>query len=264
MLTEVRNHIKLIFTSLKYNLLKEMEYRVAFISQVIGMILNNGSFIIQWIILFSLQSHFGGYLFEDVMLIWAVAAGAYGLNRIIFGNSINISNYVLTGKLDSYLVQPKNVLLNLIVSRSSASAIGDLLYGYIVIFIVGFTLESIALYTILILIGAIIFTAFTIIMQSLAFWLGRAEGIAAGVENAMLMPSTYPEGLFSGVVKTILFTVIPVGYMVYLPVRILRQFDILTMLSLLGFTALIVVIAVFIFYRGLKRYSSSNLMIVRM
>ena len=46
----------------------------------------------------------------------------------------------------------------------------------------------------------------------------------------------------------------------YLPVRILRVFDIKYTLIVLGVTLLIALVAYVVFNRGLKRYSSSNLM----
>ncbi|XMB67320.1 ABC-2 family transporter protein [Mycoplasmatota bacterium zrk1] len=260
---EVRKNLRFVFKNIKYNILKVMEYRVSFIFQVFGMILNNGSFIIQWIILYSIKDNFDGYLFEDIMKLWAVAAGSFGINRVLFGNSIWISNLITTGKLDTYLVQPKNVLLNVITSRSSAGAIGDIIYGYIVIAIIKPDLLYILLYSFLILIGGLIHTAAIIVYQSLAFWIGRADSIAVALEQAMLMPSTYPEGLFNGIIKTILFTAIPVGFVVYMPVRILRLFEFKMVAILLIVALSSALLASLVFYRGLRRYSSSNLMIVR-
>ena len=70
MLTEVKNNIKLIFVSFKYNILKAMDNRISFISQVLGMMLNNGMMIIQWVVLFSLKDNIGGYGFKEILLLW--------------------------------------------------------------------------------------------------------------------------------------------------------------------------------------------------
>lgn len=263
MLMEVKKNLNLIFVSLKFNILKEMEYRVAFISQIIGMILNNGSFIIQWIILFSLKDDFGGYVLKDIMMLWAVAAGSYGLNRTVFGNVTNLSDYITKGKLDTYLVQPKNVLINILASRTSAGAIGDIIYGYLVLIVLKSSITTYLLYTLVIILGAIVHTAFVVITQSLAFWLGRADSIASALENAIMMPSTYPEGIFNSFVKIAMFTIIPVGFIVFIPVRLLNLFDPLLLLGLVGFTVSITLLAFLVFNKGLKKYSSSNLMIVR-
>lgn len=51
---------------------------------------------------------------------------------------------------------------------------------------------------------------------------------------------------------------------VYQPVHIMMRFDLGSLLTVLGYAILISAAAVFVFYRGLRRYSSSNLMAARM
>ena len=41
MLTEVRNNLKIMFLSFKYNMMKEMENKTAFITSILMMIFNN-------------------------------------------------------------------------------------------------------------------------------------------------------------------------------------------------------------------------------
>ena len=75
--------------------------------------------------------------------------------------------------------------------------------------------------------------------------------------------ATYPDGIFKGIAKILLFTVIPVGLSTYIPIRVLTEFNIYLTLLVLATTILLILISFLVFYRGLKRYSSSNLMIAR-
>ena len=61
MLTAVKNQLKVNLLSVKYSLMREMLNKTTFLMNIIFMILNNASFIIQWIILFSLRDNIGGY-----------------------------------------------------------------------------------------------------------------------------------------------------------------------------------------------------------
>ncbi len=61
MLMVVKNQIKVMFLSLKYNIIRQMTNKVTFVTNILFMILNNASFIVQWIILFSLRKEIGGY-----------------------------------------------------------------------------------------------------------------------------------------------------------------------------------------------------------
>lgn len=55
MLTVVKNQIKVMILSVKYNIMMQMVNKVTFITNILFMILNNASFIIQWIILFNIK-----------------------------------------------------------------------------------------------------------------------------------------------------------------------------------------------------------------
>ena len=79
----------------------------------------------------------------------------------------------------------------------------------------------------------------------------------------MLNIATYPDGIFKGVAKILLFTIVPVGIVNYLPVRIISEFNIFLFIIVIFVTLLLIIIAFYIFFKGLKRYSSSNLMIAR-
>ena len=123
MLTEVRNQIKVIFLSLKYNIMREMTNKVTFVSNVLFMILNNSSFIIQWVVLFSLKQEIGGYTMKEIILLWGIASGTFGISRIVFSRAFELSELIIEGKLDTFLVQPKNVFLSAITSETKISAI---------------------------------------------------------------------------------------------------------------------------------------------
>ena len=75
--------------------------------------------------------------------------------------------------------------------------------------------------------------------------------------------ATYPDGIFKGVTKLFIFTIIPVGIVNYLPIKILTEFNIYLFLLVLTVSIIFISLAFLTFYKGLKRYSSSNLMIAR-
>lgn len=72
--------------------------------------------------------------------------------------------------------------------------------------------------------------------------------------------ASYPGTIFKKGIKLILYTVIPVGIANYIPVDIIINFSLGNFLIVAVFTIVISIIAFVVFYKGLKRYSSSNLM----
>ncbi|MBR3132966.1 MAG: ABC-2 family transporter protein [Clostridia bacterium] len=261
MLTAVKNQIKVALLSTKYGLMREMTNKVTFIMDVTFMILNNASFIIQWIILYSLKDDIGGYTFKQVLLLWGIAASTYGFAHFSFKKAFSISDTINNGKLDSYLVQPKNVLISCITSDIQVSAIGDILYGYIMLLIYGITIQNFILFSLLSISGGLIVVSIAVILGSLSFWIGKSDSIADTGNDLMVKFATYPDGIFKGITKILLFTLIPVGITTYMPVWIMTEFNITYMSIVLASSAFFIFTAFSIFNRGLKRYSSSNLMI---
>ena len=93
------------------NLLKDQKGEVIFncfgIWHILFMILNNASFILQWIILFSIKDEIGGYTIKEVLLLWGLAASVFGISHIVFYKAFEMPDLIINGKLDSFLVQPK-------------------------------------------------------------------------------------------------------------------------------------------------------------
>ena len=56
---------------------------------------------------------------------------------------------------------------------------------------------------------------------------------------------------------------LPNGLTVYIPVSVIGKFNTYLFLLVIGVTVLLVSLSFLIFYKGLKRYSSSNLMVAR-
>ena len=106
-------------------------------------------------------------------------------------------------------------------------------------------------------------TSISIILSSLSFWFQKTDIVADTGNSLMTNFATYPDGIFKGLVKILLFTLIPVGIINYIPVHILSEFSLGLSLIFILVTILLTGLAILVFYKGLKRYSSSNLMTAR-
>lgn len=263
MLMEVKNQLKVSRLSIKYALQREMLNKVTFISNILFMILNNASFIIQWFILYSIKDNIGGYTLKQVILLWGIAAGTFGFSHFFFKEAYNLSDTINTGKLDTFIIQPKNVLLSCITSSVDVSALGDILYGYIMLLIYGITPISLLLFTTLCITGGLILTAIAVISSSLSFWFGKVELLANTMNSLMVNFATYPEGIFKGIIKILFFTIIPIGFVNYIPIQLIIKFNIVNLIIILFITIVFIGLSFLIFNKGLKKYSSSNLMNVR-
>ena len=252
--------LKVMMLSLKYNIMKQMTNKVTFLTNIIFMILNDATFIIQWVILFGIKEDFGGYGLNTVLVLWGLAATIFGFSRLFFYKAFELPDLIINGKLDSFLVQPKNVLLSVITSDTSISAIGDILYGFIVVLFCNLTLAQFGLFVLFSITGSIIVTAFTVILSCICFKFVKGDVLVDTLSNAIVNFATYPDTIFKNSIKLIFYTIIPVGLTNYMPLHVIIKFDLGSLLIILGVTIISVVLAFFAFNKGLKSYSSSNLM----
>ncbi len=242
-----------------------MEYRASFAAQVLGMVLNNASFIVFWLILYAQLGSIRGYSFNDVMFLWALAAAGFGLAGVFLGNAGSLSRAVYTADLDVYLLQPVSILPNFLFSRMSISAWGDIAYGVVLFcFTQPLTPAHAALFALFSLLMAIVLTALRILYHSLTFFLGNAEEFAGMASELVLSFTLYPGSIFQGPVNLLLHSLIPAALIAYIPVELFRAFDPLRLLVLVAADAAIALCAWGVFRLGLRVYESGSRMGARL
>lgn len=257
----VKNNLKLIFSQFKLNLKKEWQYKTSFFMQIIMMVFNDLFLILQWIIVFGVVNDIGGYGFYETMLLLAVSAGGYGFAHMLFNGAWNIRDMVYDGKLDVYLTQPKNVLINVCSSSTEIAAIGDIIYSFVVLVLIKAPWHSYLLIIPAMILAGLLYTALHVSFISLSFWINRGDAVAKAVEGTIMKAGNYPPGIFSGVTKWLFFTIIPTFFYTFIPVQyMLLSLNIWWILIFVAVVCLWVALAFFIFHKGLKRYNSGSLM----
>jgi len=251
-------YARLFRLSFAANLAAAMEYRVNFLVQVFGMILNNCAFIVFWKVLFRRAGNLGGYGFRDVMFLWAITAVAFGISHVVFGNVRNLSVLIKQGDLDVYLLQPKDVLFNAMTSRTIVSAWGDMCFGLVLFGFLrpeasawmGFLFFSAT--------GTLVLSATFVLGESLTLFVDGSEGLSQSVAEMILSFSLYPEKVFPEGMRWIFYSILPSGFIVFLPLAFWRAPSV-------GIAAWVTLAAAgygfgawLLFSAGLRRYESGN------
>lgn len=259
MLMVVKNQLRVWLLSIKYSIIRSMANKKSFLFSVILMFISNASFLVQWVVLLSVSSDVDLGM-KNILLVWGFCAASFGLSNIIFGGVHFLPNYIIQGKLDAYMVQPKNVLITISSSHSSMSAFGDLLYGLVVVLLASPSIKTFILFMLFTIMGSLCYAAFIVIIYSLIFFSINFRELTGVLARISMSFGTYPENIFSFKIRLLLYTLIPLGTMVYLPTRIIMEKNYLLIILVIIYTILITILAFIVFYKGLKKYSSSNLM----
>lgn len=261
MLMEVKNNFVFFIRATWCSILSVAALKTSFLVNSIFMFINNIAWLIMWGVIFDANGKsLNGISFDSILYLWSVPVIGYGVAYFFFGGVKNINKYIITGAMDTYMLQPKHPLLNVLTSRCDFTAFGDLVYGIVLGVIV--TKGNMINFIFLLLLGifsSIFYIASQIITRSISVWFGDTEAIAKTHSDSLLTQfSIYPEQLFGGFLKLILYTLVPVGYMAYMPINILIKFDMgqLAIVILAGIVYLTT--AVFIFNKAMKSYESGN------
>jgi ABC-2 type transport system permease protein len=122
---------------------------------------------------------------------------------------------------------------------------------------------ALLLFCALVLPGALIFAATFAAAESLVFFMGNSQAISSALAEFLLSFSLYPEGVFGKSYRWVLYSVIPSGFVAFLPLRIFRDLD-WPLVPLLWVVALVYAFLSYsLFSAGLRRYESGNRMDAR-
>ncbi len=233
--------------------------RGAFWTQASFMMLNNLIFCVVWFIFFARFEEIRGWRLEELLALYAVSAFSFGASVAITGGYRELARMIVDGDLDTFLTQPKNPLAQAVCSRSFAMGWGDMISGVILLVMSGYaTLQHLPIFVVCVLCGWAIMVSTAIVAHSMAFWLGPITELARQFTMFLVTFSVYPQSIYSGWVKVLLFTVVPAGFIGYLPVQLLIEFRWTILGALVAGTVAYVLIAGFVFSRGLRRYESGN------
>ena len=192
--------------------------------------------------------------------MWAVAASGFGIAFAVMGNAWHLAGLIVNGQLDSWMLHPRAILPHLLVGRTVASAWGDAAFGYLAyLLFVRPDLAHFAMFIVLSLSVAVLFVGFGVLSASLTFYLGNGTLLSEQWRFAAITFSTYPEPLFSGAAKVLLYTAIPAGFISYVPVRALRTLSLVDAGLAIAGALVVAGLGVGLFYLGLRRYESGNL-----
>ncbi len=253
------NHVKFLIALILTNFRSSISQRGSFITQILFMALNNLIFFSVWWIIFSRIDDINGWQLSHTALMFGFSATSYGIFVLFAAGARKLSRMISSGDLDPYLVQPKNVIVQSICSRSDASGWGDIASGIFLFWYSGYlTLQNIPYFLIFSICTSIVTVSFAVVLGSLSFWLGSLDRLSDQIFEFFLLLSVYPQDIYSFGFKVVLFTVIPAAFVGYLPVRFFMDFSIGWILILMAGAILFPLITLVIFSKGLRRYESGN------
>ena len=243
----------------RINLRASLALRGAFLLQAAFMALNNLVYFTVWTIFFRRFHDLNGFTLSDMQLAYGIVAAGFGIAAALAGGLRDLSRMIVEGSLDTYLTQPKSALARALCSRTQASGWGDVVSGLAVVAWssqVGWA--KVPWLVVAVSASAVVFVSAGVVFHSAAFWLGQVESLARQLWEFMITFALYPEPIFGGGVRLLLYTLIPSAFAGFLPARLVHAPSLAHLSVTVGGAGVIAVVALCMFQRGLRRYESGN------
>jgi ABC-2 type transport system permease protein len=197
----------------------------------------------------------GGWGRSEVAQLLGLIMCIVAFSGVFFGGYRDMAATILKGELDSLLTQPKLVLPRLIARESIPSAWGDLVVGSMLLSVyANISLERLPGALIGFACGLTVYVSSAVLYASLAFWFSGARSFARDLTDFMLLFSSYPGSIYTGATKFVAYTILPAGFVVLMPVRLLARPSLTTLVVALAAAGGYLVLALAAFHFGLRRY----------
>jgi ABC-2 type transport system permease protein len=236
--------------------------RTWFVTMSLFMFLQNMLMFSIWAIYFSRFSSLGGWHLEDLANLYGIAAFAFGMAFFLCGGALDVGRSIVGGELDIYLGRPRHPLPGLIFRESRVAGFGDIMTAPIIWSLFGHHGPGdLLVLTFLGLCSAMVILATALAFNCLPFFASESSRLSDQLLESFTIISSQPQNGFPLIVKVILMTLVPAGFVAYLPVEAFRTTNLGEMALLAGAALLYMALAVAFFNMGLRRYASGNRML---
>lgn len=263
LLVETMSELNMAKEYIKHNIASAAELRVSFIMQIIGMMINNVSLLLVWIFFFQAFGTINGWSGKEVIALQGFLAIVFGFAFSFFSGVLDLPIIINNGAFDSILLTPRNLYLRILTLVTRTSAVGDMLFGLILLvgyfFIANLTIAQIILLILLLIPSTLILTNFALICSCIGFFIPDAEELSKNVFEIMFGPSLYPSGVYQGVMRIFFLFILPTMAIAGLPVEAVKDLNFTKIAYVWVLAIAWTLIALFVLEQGIRRYESGNL-----
>jgi ABC-2 type transport system permease protein len=237
--------------------MSQLGRRISFLLQMLFMVVNDSIWVVFWLLVFSHKDSIRGWERDEVLVLFSIITFTYGMGIGLFYGVRRLGRRIQDRDLDPWLAQPQPVLVRVLFGKVHPPLLGDLAFGPILFVIAGAAggdLGAWARYLAVALLAASIVVAFNVTWESAAFWSDTGNEVAGVAFTAITVLSTYPAAIYTGVVKLVVFTVVPAAFIGSIPAEVVLDPSPRLVLGLVAAAITSWIVALAVFHLGLRRY----------
>lgn len=218
--------LKLYLSLIKLVMKSKVEYPFAFIVEILGGVINIGSFYVFVHVIFSKVSTINGWTYSEVLFLISLNWLCNALSGFFFyAPSKLLGEYIRNGTFDTFLIRPIRPLTYIIIRQFQYTFVGrlSLSIGFLIFSIhqlsIQWTFFKIVYFTAVIISGTLIHGAILLIFSASAFWVVNNDSIVDFVisYDGIRTLIDFPLNAFSKIIQLLFTFVLPFGFVNYYP-----------------------------------------------
>jgi len=262
----IRRLIYLYFRCLGQQMKAILAYEADFVVMLFSaVIVQIAGFLFIWTI-FQRIPTINGWTMWQVVMMYALIFVTEGVGSLFFEGTWRLSNLVYTGQFDQMLVRPLSPIVQVLANAVGFNGLGNIVTGLVLIVIgilntpVQWTPGRLLMLVILVASAATIRVAINLGSAASAFWIKAPWSMVPMFVHQLGEFAKYPITIYSVAVQALIVIAVPFAFVSFFPTAFIFGVEAWSIQGLLTPLVAIysVVLAVWLFRVGLRRYESSG------
>ncbi|MFE4591236.1 ABC transporter permease [Streptomyces laurentii] len=201
-----------------------LAYRVSFALDLLASLVVTFFDFVVILLMFGQVRGLGGFSFAEVALLYGASGTSFGLADLVMGRLPRLGRRVRDGSFDLFLLRPAPVLAQVAADRFALRRLGRVIQGLIVLVWglllldgVVWTPLKVLLVPVMLVSGAVIFSALMVLGASALFWMQDAAEVTNAFTYGGNTLLQYPPTIFAqDLVRSVVY-VVPLAFVNWLP-----------------------------------------------
>jgi ABC-2 type transport system permease protein len=265
-LHRIRRPIYLYFRCLGQQMKAIMAYEADFIVLMLSAVLVQLSGLAFIWAIFQRIPDVNGWTFWEVVFMYALVFVTEGVGSLFFEGTWRLNYLVYTGQFDQVLMRPLSPIVQVLAGAVGFNGLGNLVTGFALIGIalanvpLEWTPGRILFLVVLLASASAIRVAINLASAASAFWIRSPWSMFSFTVHRLSEFAKYPITIYSVVVQVFVTIAIPMAFVSFFPTAVVFGVDAWSVPGLLTPAVALysILMAVWLFNRGLNRYESSG------
>jgi ABC-2 type transport system permease protein len=201
----------------------QLAYPVSFALDVVAQFIGQGIELMAILVVFTQVTTLGGFSAGEVVLLYGLAATAFGLADLCVGQVEELPTYVRTGEFDVMLLRPLGTLAQLLSADVALKRVGRVAAGLgVLVWSLGtldldWTPARAVLAVVAPVAGAVILSAMWVASNAVSFWLVDGKEVANSVTYGSNFSTSYPITIYGPWLRRFMCYAVPAAFVAYFP-----------------------------------------------